>query len=99
MAHAKERERLVHDLHDGIGLQLNTLLYMAEDRTDTRSDMLQEVRTAIEQMRLLVDSSQRFEGSFPELLGQVRHRIESRLSRLGIQLQWHVHVPQTAASP
>lgn len=97
MAHAKERERLVHDLHDGIGLQLNTLLYMAEDRTDTRSDMLQEVRTAIEQMRLLVDSSQRFEGSFPELLGQVRHRIESRLSRLGIQLQWHVHVPQTAA--
>lgn len=95
MAHEKERERLVHDLHDGIGLQLNTLLYMAEDQADTRSDMRQEVRTAIEQMRLLVDNSQRFEGSFPELLGQVRHRIESRLCRVGIQLQWHVHVPQT----
>ncbi len=98
MAHAKERERLVHDLHDGIGLQLNTLLYMAEDRADTRSDMLQEVRTAIEQMRLLVDNSQRFEGSFPELLGQVRHRIESRLCRVGIQLQWHVQVPFTATN-
>lgn len=96
MAHEKERERLVHDLHDGIGLQLNTLLYMAEGRADSRTEMLNEVRTAIDQMRLLVDNSQSFEGSFLELLGHVRHRIESRLQRVGVTLDWQIDLPDTA---
>lgn len=93
-AHEHERQRLVHDLHDGIGLQLNTLLCMAE-KTPGQSQWLQEVRTAIDQMRLLVDNSQSFEGTLLELFGHVRHRIDSRLQRLGLRLEWAMNVPDT----
>jgi signal transduction histidine kinase len=94
-AHEKERERLVHDLHDGIGLQLNTLLAMAEQSPDPSHHMLHEVRTTIDQMRMLVDNSQSFEGTFLELMGHIRHRIESRLQRAGVRLVWQVAIADT----
>lgn len=92
-AHEQERQRLIHDLHDGLGLQLNTLLAMVEQSPGHASDMQNEVRTAIDQMRMLVDNSESFEGSFAELMGHIRHRIGSRLQRAGIGLAWHSHFP------
>lgn len=92
-AHEQERQRLVHDLHDGLGLQLNTLLAMVEQTPGHAADMLNEVRTAIDQMRMLVDNSESFEGNFAELMGHIRHRIGSRLHRAGVRLAWQPHFP------
>lgn len=92
-AHEQERQRLIHDLHDGLGLQLNTLLAMVEQSPGHAGDMQNEVRTAIDQMRMLVDNSESFEGSFAELMGHIRHRIGSRLHRAGVRLEWHSHFP------
>lgn len=87
-AQAMEREKLIHDLHDGMGLQLNSLLGMVE-KGDARPDEVQtEVRNSIEQLRTLVDGSESFDGSLAELLGHIRHRIDGRLRRQGIQLHW-----------
>lgn len=84
-----ERERLIMDLHDGLGLQLNSLLRAAEQAPASgRSEMVAEIRTAIEQLRMLVDNSASFDGSFAELLGQLRFRMEGRLKRCGISLDW-----------
>jgi signal transduction histidine kinase len=84
-----EHKRLMQDLHDGMGLQLNTLLAMAEKGDLQQDELTGEVRTAIEQMRMLVDSAQTFDGDFDQLLGHIRYRIESRLKRCGIELIWH----------
>jgi signal transduction histidine kinase len=84
-----ERERLVQDLHDGMGLQLNSLLGLVE-RGQARPDELQsEVRNSIEQLRTLVDGSQTFDGSLAELFGHIRYRVEARLRRQGVVLHWH----------
>lgn len=83
-----EREKLIQDLHDGMGLQLNSLLGMVE-KGDARPEEVQtEVRNSIEQLRTLVDGSESFDGSLAELLGHIRHRIDARLKRQGIQLNW-----------
>jgi signal transduction histidine kinase len=88
-AHHEEHKRLMQDLHDSMGLQLNALLVMAEKGGFSQSEMTSEVRTTIEQMRMLVDGAQTFDGDFGELLGHIRYRIESRLRRCDIGLQWH----------
>lgn len=92
-AHEKERARLLHDLHDGMGLQLNTLLLMAQQQQ--HPSLVTEIRQTIDQMRMLVDNSQTFDGTLAELLGHIRHRIESRLARQGIHLAWHMNPDET----
>ncbi len=94
-AHEQERQRLIHDLHDGIGLQLNTMLHMAESNPNGPTDLLQEVRTTIDHMRMLVDNTQSFDGTLHELFGHVRHRIEDRLKRQGVRLDWRVNLPDS----
>ncbi len=98
-AQQRERERLVHDLHDGLGLQLNTLLNMTEHAPTSReAGLADEVRTAIEQLRLLVDNARSFDGDLGQLFGHIRFRLESRLERCGIGLDWRVR-GQLPASP
>lgn len=87
-ARTAERQRIVQDLHDGMGLQLNGLLGLVErDRPDP-AELQMEVRHSIEQLRTLVDGSQAFDGTLAELLGHIRHRIDTRLRRQRIHLNW-----------
>lgn len=91
-AQVKERERLVQDLHDGMGLQLNSLLGMVEGASPDPLEVQQEVRHSIEHLRTLVDGSEKFDGTLAELLGQIRYRTETRLRRQGIAMQWHTEL-------
>jgi signal transduction histidine kinase len=95
-AQIKERERLVQDLHDGMGLQLNSLLGLVERERVDHGELQKEVRHSIEQLRALVDGSEKFDGTLAELLGQIRYRLETRLQRQGIALQWHAELSQWA---
>jgi signal transduction histidine kinase len=93
-AQQHERRRLLQDLHDGMGLQLNSLLGMLQNGPLQRDELAREVRTAIEQMRMLMDSTEDFDGDVSILLGHIRYRIEQRLQRQGIRLEWDVHLAQ-----
>lgn len=84
----QERDRILRDIHDGMGLQLQALLAQIESGPVDRGEMAREVRTAIEQMRMLVSNVERFEGDALMLFGQIRHQIERRLRYSGIRLQW-----------
>lgn len=87
-ARAEERQRIVQDLHDGMGLQLNGLLGLVERDSPDPAELQMEVRHSIEQLRTLVDGSQAFDGTLAELLGHIRHRIDTRLRRQRIHLSW-----------
>lgn len=88
LAHMVEREKLLQDLHDGMGLQLNSLLCMVEKGEAQKDEVQTEVRNSIEQLRVLIDGSETFDGTLAELLGHIRYRIESRLKKQGIRLDW-----------
>lgn len=83
-----EREKLIQDLHDGMGLQLNSLLGLVEKGDASPGDVQTEVRNSIEQLRTLVDGSETFDGTLAELMGHFRYRIDTRLRRQGIVLNW-----------
>ncbi len=93
-----ERERLMQDLHDGMGLQLTGLLGIVQDKPLERAELTLEVRTAIEQMRMLLDNTAPFDGDLSILMGHIRYRIEHRLAQRGIALEWKV-VLQTPERP
>lgn len=91
-AQQEERRKLVQDLHDSMGLQLSGLLAMVEHGDIQRQPLMREVRTTIEQMRMLVDGGDDFDGDLAQLLGHVRYRLQTRLQRCGIQLDWQAQL-------
>ncbi|MDQ7954771.1 MAG: hypothetical protein RET84_02630 [Pseudomonadota bacterium] len=90
----QERQHLMEDLHDGMGLQLHGLLGLVQSGSLERNQLAREVRTAIEQMRLLLESAEGFDGDVSLLLGDIRYRIEQRLQRQGIRLDWSAKLEQ-----
>ena len=93
-AHQHERQRLMQDLHDSMGFQLSGLLAMVEHGEMQRHALTMEVRTTIEQMRMLVDSGDDFDGDLAQLFGHVRYRIQTRLERCGIDLDWQMELDE-----
>ena len=87
-AQQAERRRLLQDLHDGMGLQLNGLMGLVEHGSLDRRELTSEVRTTLEQLRVMMDGTESFDGTLAELFGHVRYRAETRLQRHAIRLAW-----------
>lgn len=86
----EERERLMQDLHDGLGGQLVGLLRMAEQPGAAREDVALQLRDAVDQLKLTVDAMHAGEGDVASALGMVRYRLGPRLQAAGIDLHWDV---------
>jgi len=84
-----ERERIMHDVHDGVGGQLVSALAMVEGgrSVDAVGDVL---RSALEDLRLVIDSLDPTEYDLLAVLGAVRARLEPRLGRHGLQMRWEI---------
>jgi signal transduction histidine kinase len=86
----QERERILSELHDGVGGQLVAMLAMLEN-SNTPTDQLKDtVRAALDDLRLMIDSLDAIEGDIPVVLGMFRSRIEPRLRAQKIQFHWQV---------
>lgn len=86
----EERQRLVQDLHDGLGGQLVGLLRMAQQPGAAREDVTLHLRDAVDQLKLTVDAMHADEGDVASTLGSVRYRLGPRLQAAGIDLHWNV---------
>ena len=87
---AEERERLMRDMHDGVGSQLMTTLNALE-RGDVPPRQVSELlRQCIEDLRLVIDSLEGSEESLASALANLRYRVESRLAHAGLELAWDV---------
>ncbi|MEZ5729561.1 MAG: 7TM diverse intracellular signaling domain-containing protein [Burkholderiaceae bacterium] len=87
---AAERERLMRDMHDGIGGTLITALAMVESEHFTSRGVADALRASIEDLRLMIDSFEPVEGDLACVLGMLRSRMEPRLSAIGLRLEWAV---------
>lgn len=84
-----ERERLMREMHDGIGSNLVTALAVARRRQQDPATIA-TLERAISDLKLTVDSLAPVDGDVVALLANLRHRMEPDLRRAGIALDWQV---------
>jgi signal transduction histidine kinase len=85
---SQERNRIMRDMHDGVGGQLAALLHLANDETVGRGEIIEAVRIGLADMRLVLDSLNQSDGDLLMALGTFRERSSALLRHSGIQLNW-----------
>ncbi len=97
----QERQRILRELHDGVGAHLVGLRSLLQAGTTVTEDMAQALEAAMDEMRLAVDSMHTTgsePGDLGELLAALRWRLQPRLEAAGITLQWSMPEPEVAAA-
>ena len=94
---ARERQRIVTDMHDGLGASLVALLrYVQSKRPDALIE--QRVREALQELRISIDALEPSEGDLGAVLGNLRYRLDPLLEPAGVHLEWEVaELPQIEA--
>lgn len=85
-----ERERIVRDMHDGLGGQLVSVLSMVQRGQASNDEVAEGLRRSLDDMRIVIDSLEIRKSSFRDLLGKLRMRLEPLLRRNGLRLRWWV---------
>jgi signal transduction histidine kinase len=85
----EERQRIMQDMHDGLGSQLLSSLALVErgDLDGERTGAL--LRDCIDDLRLAIDSLAGGDDGFAVMAGNLRFRMTPRLRAAGITLRWH----------
>jgi signal transduction histidine kinase len=87
---ARERTRIMSEMHDGIGSQLTMALSLARDAHGEGGRVAEVLRESIEDLQLIIDSLEPVENDLLTVLGTLRYRLLERLGKSGITLQWSV---------
>lgn len=87
---AAERERIMRDMHDGVGSQLIAAREIAGRGTLTSAELATLLDECIDDLRLMIDSLEPTEGDLLTVLGNLRYRLTDRLARQGVKLTWAV---------
>jgi signal transduction histidine kinase len=85
----QERERLMFEIHDGIGSSLVTAITVAQNQNESPGT-IQVLKRSLMDLRLAVDSLDGIEGDVPLLLASLRYRMEPDLALAGLALDWKV---------
>ncbi len=87
-ASAQERQRIMQDMHDGLGSQLLSSLMLVERGAMSNEQVAQILRESIDDMRLAIDALAAEDSDLLAALGNMRFRMEPRLKAVGMDLQW-----------
>jgi signal transduction histidine kinase len=90
---ARERTRLMRDLHDGLGGQLVSIVALSE-RGNGSEGIGDAARAALKDLRLVIDSMDDIGGDLMLALGSWRERAMAQLRPHGIELDWRAVSPQ-----
>ncbi|HEX7889240.1 MAG TPA: ATP-binding protein [Ramlibacter sp.] len=96
---AAERDRLMRDMHDGIGSQLITTLDAVQRGKADSREVERHLRDCIDDLRLVIDSLEPERDSLQLALGNLRYRLEPRLRAAGLHLEWAVDDGVALPSP
>lgn len=88
---AEERERIMRDMHDGIGGQLVSVISLLQDQKgDVFKRLREKVQHSLTDLRLVIDSLDPVQNELPVLLGTMRMRLHDQLDAANIHLEWAV---------
>lgn len=95
-----ERQRMVQDLHDGLGSQLFSSLMRAERGALDSDATVHTLRGAIDEMRIAIEALAPEDSDFRTAFGNFRFRWDQRLRDAGLAPTWEVDLPdQVLALP
>lgn len=89
----QERQRLMRDLHDGLGSQLFVSLSRVERGDMTPPEVAEALRRCIGEMRLALDTQGPQALDFRSTLGNFLFRWRGQLLACGIRPSWDIDVP------
>lgn len=87
---SEERQRLMHDMHDGLGSSLLTTLAAIEKDNLPQEAVADALRACIEDLRLVIDSLEPVAHDLVTLLATIRYRLGQRLDAAGLELRWEI---------
>lgn len=85
-----ERQRLMRDMHDGMGSALMSSLVLVEQGKLDLPSVAQVLRECVDDLRLVIDSLEPIGHDLVTLLATLRYRLGKRLEAAGLQLEWQV---------
>jgi two-component system, NarL family, sensor histidine kinase UhpB len=88
-----ERQRLMFDMHDGVGGRLAALLLAVRRNRVARPEIESHLAGALEELRLIIDSLDSKEANLSIGLANLREQLESSLQAAGIRLEWRNDLP------
>lgn len=87
----EERQRLMRDMHDGIGTSLMTALSAVEAKKTPDDDAIAAIlRECVDDLKLTIDSLEPVDADLLLLLAALRYRLEQRFRQTGLTLHWQV---------
>ncbi len=87
-AHQEERQRILTDMHDGLGSELMSLLVAAKRGKADPEWVADGLQSIIDEMRLMMESMDSVGESLAAALATFRDRIVPRVERTGLKLIW-----------
>jgi signal transduction histidine kinase len=92
---ARERQRILADMDDGLGANLVGLLRHVQSGGVDRPGFEQRVKEALQELRIAIDALEPSGGDLATVLGNLRYRLEPLIEHTGMSLQWDVgELPQ-----
>ncbi len=88
---SQERQRLMQDMHDGLGSSLTSALRVVEHGRMAEAEVAQVLKGCIDDLKLAIDSMEPVDADLLLLLATLRYRLGSRLESTGIALRWEVN--------
>lgn len=84
----RERQRIMTDMHDGLGSSLISLLSRLHARSMDLPQIERRLDDILTDLRAIVDSLQPVEGDLGVVLGNIRYRMASAIEDTGVKLLW-----------
>ena len=85
-----ERQRLMREMHDGVGSSLMSALRWVEHGGPGAVDVAQVLRESIDDLKISIDSLEPVDADLLALLASLRYRLGPRLEGAGLALHWQV---------
>jgi signal transduction histidine kinase len=87
---ATERERLMRDIHDGVGSQLISAKVGIAQGDLSPGDAAKLIDQCIDDLRLVIDSLDPEQRHVADALATLRHRLQPKLAAVGIESNWYI---------
>jgi signal transduction histidine kinase len=87
-AHGEERQRILRDMHDGLGSQLMSMLLAARRGEAPPQQVAEGLQSVIDEMRLMIASMDSVGESLFAALALFRDRMSQRVGAAGFSLEW-----------